>query len=510
MIRILVSVLVFSLALSGCDRNSEPVGPSHASLPQVLAKAAGEKSPLDLIEDDVDAGLLDKNNACLYREYAVSSPDKLPAKYRSRVPGKDATYSMVQIARSWNELSAATRKEITEIRANGFGVLKETMTTSHFVLHYTTQSNFGVPPQDNDADGIPDYIEVAAQSWENVWTTEVGRLGFAPPKHTPEQKFHVYYKNMPYYGYTVPEDVELLTLSPVPCGTAAAWIAIENDFYGFPRNDEDVTGMEIIRSGSLKVTQAHEFMHALQFNINVYQSGWLMESCATWAEDAVYGNVNDWHWYVSYFLRTPDYPIFNRYSYGSAFFVNYLTEKYGSGLVRNIWEAARTRTTPDAIREIAFGGSWEEMKYFAPAEYLLDISDYQVPSVIPRPANLIRAVHSTYPVNVQVPASTNKVPNRAPWGLGANFVEFLPAGGSSLTITFDGTDGFAWHVFLVAMPANGNGSPKVEEIPLNAASAGTLIIPAFGERWGRVALVPTIADRAGSEVPFAYSATMEE
>jgi hypothetical protein len=62
-----------------------------------------------------------------------------------------------------------------------------------------------------------------------------------------------------------------------------------------------VTGTETIRTGALKVTQAHEFMHALQFNINVYQSGWLMESHATWAEDAVYDGINDWHWYINRF-----------------------------------------------------------------------------------------------------------------------------------------------------------------------------------------------------------------
>jgi len=509
MARNLILLMVFSLALFGCSRDSEPVSPSAGESPRALAKAGGGKSSLDLIEDDYNAGLLEKNNACLYREYAVSSPGNLPAKYRSSEIGKDATYSMLQIAKSWNELSGSTRKEITEIRANGFGVLKESFTTDHFVLHYTTQSNFSVPGQDKNANGFPDFIEVAAESWENVWAREVSQLGFVSPKHTPAQKFHVYYKDMPYYGYTVPEDVELLALSPVPYGTAAAWIAVENDFYGFPKNDEDVTGMETIRSGALKVTQAHEFMHAVQFNINVYQSGWLMESTATWAEDAVYGNVNDWHWYVNYFLRTPDYPIFNRYSYGSAFFINYLTERYGPDLVRRMWEAAKTQTTPDAVRNVAFGGTWEAMKRFAPAEYLLDLADFQIPSVIPQPTNFIRAAHFTYPVSVQVQPSTNKVANRAPWGLGANFVEFYPDRSSSLTLTFDGADRNAWRAMVVAMPAKGSSSPSIWEIPLDGGSAGTLTVTGFGTKWALVTLVPTIVDRAGSEVPFAYTAEVK-
>ena len=116
-------------------------------------------------------------------------------------------------------------------------------------------------------------------------------------------KFHVYFKDMKFYGYTVPENVDYAPVNGFPSGTASAWIVVENDFAGFPPNDEDVTGLEPVRTGALKVTQAHEFMHALQFNINVYQSGWLMESHATWAEDAVYDGINDWHWYINTFLR---------------------------------------------------------------------------------------------------------------------------------------------------------------------------------------------------------------
>ncbi|HJR17972.1 MAG TPA: DUF6055 domain-containing protein, partial [Gemmatimonadales bacterium] len=84
-------------------------------------------------------------------------------------------------------------------------------------------------------------------------------------------------------------------------------------------------------------------------NINVYQSGWLFESHATWAEDAVYDDTNDWHWYINRFLSRPDLPLFNRYVYGSAYFMNYLSETYGIDAPRQVWFAARTRTTPDAV-----------------------------------------------------------------------------------------------------------------------------------------------------------------
>lgn len=472
------------------------------------------KTSLDLIEEDYTAGLLDKNNVNRYREYAVDAPDRLPNKYKSSVLGKDATYSMVLMARDWDGLSANTKQEILDLRGSGFGELKETVVTPHYALHYTTQGHHAVPAQDLNRNGVSDFIDAAAESWEVIWNREITQLGYPAPKGTPQQLFHVYYRNIPYYGYTVPENIGPcpgVSGGSFPCATASGWIVVENDFYGgFPPNDEDVTGTEVIRSGALKVTQAHEFMHASQFNINVLQSGWLFESHATWAEDAVYDGLNDWRWYINRFLATPDFPIFNRFVYGAAFYQNWLSETFGVDVTRQIWLAARTRSTPDAVRDVAFGGSWEGMKAFAPAEYLLEISDFTTdgPSVIPIPRNVIRAVHSTYPVSVDLPTSKGNVINRAPWGLGANFVEFLPSGGGSgmLTISFDGADGFAWRAFAIVTDAKGRSS--VLPITLGSGSAGSTTVTGFGTRWARVTLVPTIADRPGAEVPYSYSATL--
>ena len=101
------------LAACSADEPTAPLSPD-ATGPRFAAGGNGNgngRSSLDLIEDDYAAGLLDKENTNKYRQYAVSAPDKLPSKYRSSTIGKDATYSMVQIAKDWSSLSAATRKE---------------------------------------------------------------------------------------------------------------------------------------------------------------------------------------------------------------------------------------------------------------------------------------------------------------------------------------------------------------------------------------------------------------
>lgn len=505
-----MATLVLAASLFACvDQSNDVTAPSQA--PSFSSNSQNDgPSSLDLIETDVDAGLLDKDNANRYRGYAVFAPDRLPSKYRSNVAGKDATYSMLQMAKQWDDLSTSVKSEILDLEANGFGELKNTVTTSHFVLHYTTIGNAAVPAQDADGNGVSDFIDAAAESWEVIWDREVNQLGYPAPKGTPDQKFHVYYRPLSYYGYTMPTNVELFATTPVPYGTASAYIVVENDFYGFPRNDEDKTGLETIRSGALKVTQAHEFMHALQFNINVYGSGWLMESHATWAEDAVYDGINDWHWYINRFLRTPDYPIFNRYLYGAAFFQNWLSETRGVDVTRQIWLAHKTQTAADAIRNVAFGGSWEGMKDFAAVQYLLGISDFtrDGTSVIPLPVNYIRATYSSYPVSVTVAPSTNRVPNRAPWGLGSNFVDFVATTAGSLRLTFDGTDGYAWRAFAIATPKNGGPDVSIP-IDLDGGSAGSLTVSGFGTRWSKVTLAPTIADRPGAEVPYAYTANVQ-
>ena len=507
----LASVAFVGLAASCGDGNPSAPGGTPPSFAAGGQGNGNGNTSLDLIEEDYAGGLLDRNNANRYRQYAVSAPEQLPAKYRSDAIGKDATYSMLQQALEWNDLSAPTQQEILDLRAHGFGQLKETVETEHFVLHYTTQGAHAVPAVDANGNGRSDFIDVAAESWERIWDVVIIELGYPAPKGTPQQRFHVYFQNLRlYYGYTAATNVEVLATSPVALGTASAYIVVENDFAeGFPPNDEDVTGAEPVRSGAQKVTNAHEFMHASQFNINVFQSGWLFESHATWAEDAVYDGLNDWRWYVNRFLATPDLPMFNRFVYGSAFFQNWLSETFGTDVPRQIWFAARTRSTPDAVRDVAFGGSWEGMKAFAPAEYRLDISDFtrDGPSVVPLPRNLIRAVHATYPVSVQVPPSKGNVVNRAPWGLGANFVEFVPAGSGTLTLTFDGTDGVAWRAYAVATAPNGRAT--VIPIALDGGSAGSISVAGFGTRWARVTLVPTIADRPGAEVPYAYGASVQ-
>jgi hypothetical protein len=118
--------------------------------------------------------------------------------------------------------------------------------------------------------------------------------------------------------------------------------------------------------------------------------------------------------------------------------------------------------------------------------------------------SVTRATHSSYPVSVAVPASTNREPNRAPYGLGANFVDFTNASGS-IAVSFDGTDHFAWRAYVIATPAGG-GKTSILPVALDGGSAGSITVDGMGSRWSKLTLVVTIADRPGVAVPYSYGA----
>jgi hypothetical protein len=139
--------------------------------------------------------------------------------------------------------------------------------------------------------------------------------------------------------------------------------------------------------------------------------------------------------------------------------------------MRQIWLAHQTRSAPDAIRDVAFGGSWEGMKAFTPAEYLHDISDFTTdrPSMVEsiRPLrSLVRRDHGDLRRNRWLRVA--RVCSR---------------------------DIREWETSILPMVLDGS-------------SAVSITVDGMGAKWSKVTLAVTIADRAGAAVPFSYGATV--
>jgi hypothetical protein len=215
---------------------------------------------------------------------------------------------------------------------NGYAVPAEKRCAGNFCIHWVT-STADAPPSGGWVDENLAYMN-------KVWRKEVDGLGYREPitdgRRGGNARFDVYLKELGsrgLYGYCAPErrtaDFKWL---------ASGYCVLDNDFaeaqYGAPPED------------SLHVTAAHEFFHAIQFAYDYGEDGWLMESTATWMEERVADRINDNRQYLAYGqvaasaqpLDVYDPRRFNQY--GNWTFFEYLSTRFGLGVVRAIWNRA--------------------------------------------------------------------------------------------------------------------------------------------------------------------------
>ncbi len=200
----------------------------------------------------------------------------------------------------------------------------------YFHLYYDVVGPNAVPTIDTlPANGVPDYVERAARYLDSAWVREFEELGFkAPPINPPTTRYEVYFKDMNVYGYTT-------TTSRSPY----TYIVLENDFAGFPPND-DPEGNQL---GALKVTIAHELKHASQYVTSYWSEGNWVELDATHMEDVVFDEVNDYYNYLlsaNSPLMAPEIPLDDGGggSYEDCIWHHYLAEKFGIGILKAFWQ----------------------------------------------------------------------------------------------------------------------------------------------------------------------------
>ena len=176
---------------------------------------------------------------------------------------------------------------------------------------------------------------------------------------------------------------------------------------------------------------------------------------------------------------------------------------------RKIWQAAKSMSAADAVKSVAFGGSWNPMATFAWDQATLrhqrlhhrrDLLDPAEPgATAPRDARHLSGRRHD-PRGDQAGRQRRAVrPRRQLRRIHAGL------GLGSADTDFDGADGYAWRASAIVF---GNGSPSVVPIALDDGSAGSVVISGFGKQATRVVLAATIADREGVQVPYRYGASL--
>lgn len=303
---------------------------------------------------------------------------------------------------------------------------EQTLGTEHFVVRYTTTGQHSVPVVDADRSGVPDYVEAVADALEYNWTVQIEQMGWpAPPDDRGEggdERIDVY-------------------LEEVLAGGEAGYVET-NGFvgdnpntpgqerraaYGYMVLDDDYEELDPASSGSpdglMRATVAHEFNHLLQAGLdNQDVHAWYYEATASWMEDALHDEVNDVVFYLDSVMKNPDIcPVAfeargdSAHWYGMWIFNQFLSERYGPEVVRDIWLAMPELNAYRAMDEVlAARGTTLEAAF----------RDMAV-------ANLLRAYEegSTYPtvrVEGEIGIGVYRPPDGVQ-GLGADYVALAAA-----------------------------------------------------------------------------------
>lgn len=481
------------------------------------------------------------------REAGVSSYKKSDVDLSTK---EDATLTVMDIRRNWDSWSPEFRKaagadflvkpyEAGTVSLPRYAAMsaKKSTRSGHILPNWVETANFSIEWGNNLKDegsgivsdnivncsmksagkscpDVPDIVAKWADYFEHVWATEIKGLGYKEPTGTGSFLYDIYIANTqdnkigndddqtPSMGYnflgltTTYCDAHNICKSDLP--DSYSYILVNNYI-----NDSD----------TMKITAAHEFFHAIQFSypsINRWFSAgnhWWLESTATWMEEVVYSEVNEYYPRVRSWLRVPWVSLkdsgskYSNHEYGDVLFVLFMTDVYLNGdnnFIKYVWESGTDGLNDgfDAMDTVLAnfykkGNFASAFKEFVSLNALTasNYTDKGYKEGVEFGSVAVSKIHNKYPVSFSEVSGEN-----APHELGSNYIHFLPEDNkdNQLTIEFNGSAGNNWSAMVVKIRGDGSGYEH-DEVLLNPESKyGCYTISGFGSTFSEVFLIPVI------------------
>ena len=194
-----------------------------------------------------------------------------------------------------------------------------------FAIRYDTAGTHAVPAADQNNSGVPDRVELIAESAESAAAFYTNELGYLHPAGN-QPLYAIYLRDLGFYGLTSERADGLYTL-------------IDSRFDFVPADGNDAAHPP---DGAAQVTVAHELFHAIQHRYNGWNGpsgavSWL-EMDAVTAENQAFPEVNDYLNFLgpeSVFRRpSQSTPV----AYAHATWLMYFTKAFSPDILRHVWE----------------------------------------------------------------------------------------------------------------------------------------------------------------------------
>jgi hypothetical protein len=459
---------------------------------------------LDKIDSDLKSGVIDLDQALLYKFHYSFDSSKLPEEYQVEgfSPLRCGTAAIMEYMEAKSHLRPETVAAIEAYLVPGNAKLAYNSPGGNFQLTYETSGTNAVPTADtNPPNGIPDYVEKVATYFDESWTAEVDNQGFTAPP-LPSGRYAVSFESMSAYGYT----------TVVNYSGGQTRIVMHNTFNGFPGNDDPEGDVW----GAAKVTAAHEFKHATQFATSRWSEGGWNEVDATWAEEFVYDQVNDYYNYLpgESPIRHPEISLdggsTGTGSYDDCVWEIWMSETFGAQIITDYWNYRATHTAVTVMN------SWEVIL----GDYGLSLAEGWSKFTAWNYGCGYRAVPGVgydeadrYPYGTFV-AYTTTYPfttNATVEHLAANQVRLLGFDGATngtLEVDFSGTAGGS--MTLAAYVEKFDGSGAIEVATLDASNNGHFILSTPLQDIKYAGLIVGNATKSGSAMAWALTVNQVE
>ena len=378
---------------------------------------------------------------------SIYQPESVLAAGEALEFRKCGTSIMVEARRLWPRLSDETRARLSQyLEERPALALYYDTPDGHFRIHYDTTGADAVDlSRGRRTDGVPKYVDTCAYVLHLVWQKEIEDFAYsAPPRDDFYEKgetaaYDVYLRDLGsyYLGLTQPEEIIL-----GPVDKATSFLIMDNDYRGYQGYSPD----EWVKM--MSVTAAHEFFHAVQFGIDIYEyyesaddqaaDIWWHEMTSTWMEDEVFDDVNDYIAYLPAFFEHPNWALTTQgsgghkglYPYAAAVWPKFLSERFDEQLIHDIWMQCGQKPFLNSIEafhdQIAARGSSFPMElgrfrlwcYFSGSRWRpFSFSEgAHYPTI---PDSTFLTVHTSYPVSDSIS------PLRRPEYLGTAYLQFV-------------------------------------------------------------------------------------